>query len=105
MANQSIYNAFERMWQHVINKLNNKANKTDVDIAISEVNASIGDITSGTTPVKEAEHATNADSAINAEYAATADTATTATKATQDGNGKVIADTYETKVDAIAKLD
>lgn len=23
MANQSIYNAFERMWQHVINVLNN----------------------------------------------------------------------------------
>ena len=40
--------------------------------------------------VAEADHAVSADSA---------------TKATQDGNGKVISDTYETKADAQAKLE
>ena len=35
---------------------------------------------------------------------ANATTATTATKATQDGNGKVISDTYETKTDSQNKL-
>ena len=46
-------------------------------------------ITSGNVVVKEAEHATSADSAA---------------KATQDANGNVIVDTYETKVDAETKL-
>lgn len=55
-------------------------------------------LTGGTIVVKEAEHATKADSAT------TADSATSATKATQDGNGKVISSTYETKTDATAKL-
>lgn len=55
----------------------------------------------------EADHAVLADNATNAEHATSADSATTAgsaTKATQDGNGKVIATTYETKSDASAKL-
>ena len=30
MANTSIYNAFERMWSHVIAKLNEKANQSDL---------------------------------------------------------------------------
>lgn len=46
--------------------------------------------------------ASKADTAINANHATSADSAT---KATQDGNGKVIADTYETKSDATAKLN
>lgn len=30
MTNASIYAAFERMWQHIISALSNKANKTEV---------------------------------------------------------------------------
>lgn len=83
----------------------------EIDQKLSAVNTNITNITSGSTPVKEAEHATSADTATNAtnaNHASSADTATTATsatKATQDGNGKVIANTYETKADAQAKLD
>ncbi len=47
-------------------------------------------ITSGSTVVAEATHAVSADNA---------------TKATQDGNGKVISEQYETKSDATAKLN
>ena len=72
--------------------------KSEVDTKLSAVNTSITNITSGTVVVKEAEHATSADSA------STATTANSATKATQDGNGKVISSTYETKSDASAKL-
>ena len=84
--------------------------ETEINSKLSTINTSISNITSGTTPVKEAEHAESADTATNATnatHATSADSATTATsatKATQDGNGKVIADTYETKTDASAKL-
>lgn len=73
--------------------------KEYVDGLIEDVNTSITNITNGDIVVKEAEHATSADSAI------TATSAESATKATQDGNGAIIADTYETKTDAAAKLD
>lgn len=110
MANQSIRAAFDKMWQHVVAKLGDKANvdhnhndmyytESEVDSKISAVNTNITNITNGSVIVKEAEHATNAD------IATTANTATSATKATQDGNGKVISSTYETKVDAQTKLD
>lgn len=68
-------------------------------------------LTSGTTKVSKAEtadRATTADSATNAQTAQTAvsaQTADSATKATQDGNGKVIADTYETKENVAAKIE
>lgn len=87
--------------------------ETEVNNKLSEINTSITNITSGSTVVKEAEHATSADTATNAtnaNHAVSADSATSATtaesatKASQDGNGKVIADTYETKSDASAKL-
>lgn len=68
----------------------------------SDLDASITNITNGDIVVKEAEHATSADSATTADSATSAESAT---KATQDGNGAVIADTYETKADASAKLD
>lgn len=57
--------------------------------------ATLAGLADGTTVAKEATHAVNADTATNA---------TNATKATQDGNGHVIADTYETKsnVNALA---
>ena len=56
MANTSIYAAFERLWQHVVAKLGDKANtdhthddvyytETEIDTKISEVNASISDVT------------------------------------------------------------
>lgn len=35
MANPSIFAAFERMWQHVVAKLSDKATKTEVDTALS----------------------------------------------------------------------
>ena len=84
--------------------------ETEVDTLIAGVNTSISNITSGSTVVKNAEHATTADSATNADeatHAASADTATSATsatKATQDASGNVITSTYETKTDATAKL-
>lgn len=74
---------------------------TSADTATNAVNAQTAN---------EATHATSADSATNANHATSSDTATSATsatsatKATQDGNGKVISSTYETKTDASAKL-
>lgn len=67
-------------------------------------NTEIAKITNGTTKIKEAEHADSASEATHAVSADSATTATSATKATQDGNGKVISSTYETKTDASAKL-
>lgn len=78
------------------------AAKEYADGLIEGVNTSITNITNGDIVVKEAEHATSADSAVTADSATSAESAT---KATQDGNGAVIADTYETKADASAKLD
>ena len=78
--------------------------ETEIDSKISAINTSIGNITGGTTVVKEAEHADSADEATHATSADTATTAGSATKATQDGNGKNIASTYETKTDASSKL-
>lgn len=74
---------------------------TTLASAKSYVDGLVSNITGGTTVVKEAEHADTADEAT---HAASATTATSATKATQDGNGKNIASTYETKTDASAKL-
>ena len=75
--------------------------EAEVDTKLSDVNTSITDITSGTTKVAKASHA---DEATHATSADSATTATSATKATQDGNGKVISSTYETKADASSKL-
>lgn len=78
--------------------------ETEINSKLSTINASITNITGGTTVVKKAEYATSAGSADEAEHATSADSATSATKATQDGNGKVISSTYETKSDASSKL-
>ena len=61
-------------------------------------------LTSGTIVVKEAEHSEAADEATHATSADSATTAESATKATQDGDGKVISSTYETKTNASEKL-
>lgn len=37
MANQSIKNAFERMWAHTTSKLEEKANKEDINEIIKNV--------------------------------------------------------------------
>ena len=78
MANTSILAAFERMWQHVVNALGNKADsdhvhdnryytETEVDTKISAVNTSITNITNGTTTVPKANVANSANSASDAE--------------------------------------
>ena len=58
-----------------------------------------GDITVAEDGSVTVAHATKADTATSATSASTATTASSATKATQDGNGKVIADTYATKTE------
>ena len=58
-----------------------------------------GDITVAEDGAVTVTHATKADTATSATSASTATTASSATKATQDGNGKVIADTYATKTE------
>lgn len=73
--------------------------ESEIDAKIASVNTSITNITSGTVAVKEAEHANTATTANSST------TANSATKATQDANGNVITDTYETKEDASAKLE
>lgn len=101
MANTSIYAAFERMWQHVVTRLSDKADinhahdeyatvedfnefGTEVGTSFIEIGDAIEDIIDGTTPVAKATHSSTADSA------------TTATKATQDAKGNVIDTTYAT---------
>lgn len=92
MANPSIFAAFERMWQHVVSALGHKAEinhdhndtyytEAEIDEQLSSVNAAIDNMANGTTPVQSA------------------------TKATQDANGNIITDTYETKSDAQSKFD
>lgn len=109
MANTSLLVAFERMWQHVTYALGGKSDishnhndtyytESEIDTKISSVNTSITNITNGTTKVGKASIADSATTATSAT------TASTATKATQDGNGKVISSTYETKADATSKL-
>lgn len=83
----------------------------EIDAKLSEVNTSIDNITNGEIVVKEAEHAGSADEAdhaTSADSATTANSATTAEtaeKATQDADGNVITETYETKADAKIKYD
>lgn len=72
---------------------------TKIDTKFSTINTKITNIINGSIPVKEAEHA---DSASIANHSTSSDSAT---KATQDGNGNVISDVYETKVDAQTKYD
>lgn len=92
-------------------------NKIDEDLSSLEssykeyCDEAIANITSGDTVVQEATHSSTADTATNAEnanHAVNADNATSsdsATKATQDASGNVITDTYETKADAVTKIN
>lgn len=67
--------------------------QSDINTAVNNLK---NDLLNGVGTVAKAEEATHATSA---------DSAATATKATQDGAGKVITSTYETKTDAAAKLE
>ena len=120
MANASILSAFERMWLHIIEKLNVKADISYVDESIASIPISdvSGQINSHNTsnnahtdirnlinniniPVQSVNGKTgiielNADD-INA--LPVNGNAATATKATQDANGNVIASTYATKIE------
>jgi hypothetical protein len=62
------------------------------NINITKANIGLGNVDNTADANKSVKHATSADSA------------TSATKATQDGNGKVISSTYETKADSSSKL-
>lgn len=64
----------------------NQASKEDIQNIIS------GDTPAG--KAVEATHAASANTATSATSATSAQTAASATKATQDGQGRVIADTY-----------
>ena len=64
----------------------NQASKEDIQNIIS------GDTPAG--KAVEATHAASANTAASATSATSAQTAASATKATQDGQGRVIADTY-----------
>ena len=74
---------------------------SSISSAKSYTDQQIQSVIDGDFMVSDAEHAESADEAT---HAVSADNATSATKATQDGNGKVISSTYETKTDATAKL-
>lgn len=76
-----------------------KDTTASIESAKSYADGLINNIKSGNIVVKESEHSATSDSAT------TANSATSATKAVQDGNGKVISSTYETKTDAQSKLD
>lgn len=83
-------------------------NGADIESVLDNIDSNIANIKNGNVTVAKATHADSADIATEANHASSADTATSATsatKATQDGNGKVIADTYETKADANTKLN
>lgn len=97
-----------------INPVQNQALKSkfdEVEAAIAD-KPDLSDLESGDIVVKESEHAdsaTTADSATNANHANTADSATSAntaasaTKATQDVNGNVISETYQTIANATSQ--
>lgn len=91
-----ITETFDEEVQYLESLINGKAdanhNHEGVYAKVQEVEDSFRDLFEGAVSVAKA---------TNAENATTADSAT---KATQDGNGKVIAVTYETKTDANTKL-
>lgn len=80
--------------QESINGINNTLTnfQTATNNNFTTVNENITKIVNGTTVVKKAESATNATNATSAE------------QATNDGNGKNIADTYETKANAASNV-
>ena len=92
MANKSIFDAFERMWQHVVARFG--------DYATSEnFNSHVDNKSNPHEVTKEQVGLGNVDNTADA-----AKVVLSATKATQDANGNNIAATYETKSEAESKL-
>lgn len=104
MANKFV--SLERLTEYdaLIKGVINTGDDATLESANSYTDSKVSNITSGTIVVKEAEHADSSDEAGHAGSADHAESADSATKATQDGDGKVITSTYETKTDASAKL-
>ena len=76
-------------------KGNSESSYRTGNVNITKANIGLGNVDNTADSAKTVKHAATADSATSA---------TSATKATQDGNGKVISSTYETKTDAESKL-
>lgn len=98
------YLSLERLTEYdgLIKEKIDSGDSSTLSDANSYTDTKVSNITNGTIIVKEAEHATSANKSTSADSATNAESAT---KATQDGNGNVIVDTYETKTDAQTKLD
>ena len=92
MANKSIFDAFERMWQHVVARFG--------DYTTNEsFNSHVNNKSNPHEVTKEQIGLGNVDNTADA-----AKVVLSATKATQDANGNNIAATYETKSEAESKL-
>ena len=92
MANKSIFDAFERMWQHVVARFGNYATS-------ESFNSHVDNKSNPHEVTKEQVGLGNVDNTADAAKAVLS-----ATKATQDANGNNIAATYETKSEAESKL-
>lgn len=73
------------------------------DTATNANHAATADSATNAANAENAEKADYATEAGNANYAASAGSAASATKATQDGDGNVITDTYQTIADATSQ--
>lgn len=128
MANTSIYNAFERMWQHVVAALGDKVSKVEgkglstndfTNEYKSKVDSALQSFTETDPTVPAWAKAANkptytaaeiglgnvdntADSTKSVKYATSAGSAT---KATQDADGNVISETYMKKNQASSDGD
>ena len=107
-----------RLIANVFNSFSPKEHShDDVYYTESEIDSKFHSITSGDVVVAEAVHAESSDNAENATHSVSADTATNAINANhaadadsaisaiKDASGNIITSTYETKIDAFAKLD
>lgn len=92
MANKSIFDAFERMWQHIVARFGNYTTS-------ESFNSHVDNKSNPHEVTKEQVGLGNVDNTADIAKAVLS-----ATKATQDANGNDIAATYETKSEAESKL-
>lgn len=120
MANSSIYSAFERMWQHILNALGNKADAVHTHNVVSTSADGFAPKRDGSTTkflradgtwaapptgstitVDSSLSSTSTNpvqnKVVNSALAGKLSTTGTAAKATADANGNNIANTYATK--------
>jgi hypothetical protein len=99
VTNQSIKSAFERFWQHVIIKLDKYATIENLDTHLADksnphnvtkTQIGLGNVDNIADADKNVKHAISSDSTV---------------MATQDASGNIITSTYETKADAVGKLE